>query len=104
MGWKKEEERALFKNRISAATERRREIESQKIDPILERGKSKRTSLHVCHFLDLPGREITIEGTSTVKHCTTATTKKSPKDKNGLEKKRREHCSKIESVPTQMEE
>ena len=26
MGWKKKEERALYKNRISAATERRREI------------------------------------------------------------------------------
>jgi hypothetical protein len=30
MGWKKKQERALFKNRISAATERRREIEAAK--------------------------------------------------------------------------
>ena len=36
-------------------------------------GKSKRTLIHGRHFPDLPGGEITIEGNSTVKHCTTAT-------------------------------
>jgi len=60
------------------------------------RGESVRTVKHGRHFTDLPGREITIEGTSTVKHCTTAT-KKSPRIKMG-KKKRREHCSKIELV------
>jgi hypothetical protein len=69
---KKKEERALFKNRMSAATERRREIEAAKKDPILERGgKSVRTVLHDRHFPDLPGGEITIKGTSILKHCTT---------------------------------
>jgi hypothetical protein len=47
-----------------------------------ERGrKSVRTRLHVHHFPDLPGGEITIEGISFEKHCTTATTKKSPTGK-----------------------
>ena len=37
-----------------------------------------------------------------MKHCTTTTTKKSPRIKMGLErKKRREHCSKIELVLAQ---
>ena len=50
---------------------------------------SERTGFHVRHFPDLPGREITIEGTSVTKHCTTAaTTKKSPRIKMGGEKKR----------------
>jgi len=69
---------------------RREKRNCQKKDRILERGrKSERTSFHVYHFPDLPGGEITIEGSSIVKHCTTATKKKS-KDKNGLEKKRGE--------------
>ena len=39
-GLEKKEERKLFKNRISAATERRRgNRSSQKIDPIVERGE-----------------------------------------------------------------
>ena len=41
MGWEKKEERALFKNRISAATENKEEKgnrSSQKKDLILERG------------------------------------------------------------------
>ena len=96
----------MFKYRISAATERRRENRSsQKKDPILDEreGKSVRTPCHVLHIPDLPSREITIE-VSTSKHCTTAT-KKSPRIKNGLEKrKRREHCSKIELVLPQKEE
>ena len=73
--------RALFKNINSACTkkEEKGKRTSQKIDPILERErKSVRTSLHVLHFPDLPCGEITIEGTSIVKHCTTAT-KKSPR-------------------------
>ena len=71
-GLKKKEERALFKNRISAATERRREINGTKKRPDLgEGGKSVLTPLHVSHFPDLPFGEITIEVTSIVKHCTT---------------------------------
>jgi hypothetical protein len=64
-----------------------------KKDPI---GKSVRTSIHVRHSPDLPGGEITIEVTSTLKHCTTAT-KKSTRIEMGWKKEmRREHCSKIE--------
>jgi hypothetical protein len=103
---KKKEERALFKNRISAATESRREIEAAKKRPDLGEGwrKSVRTVSHVRHFPDLPGGEITIEGSSTVKHCTT-TTKKRPKIKLSLKKKkRREHCSTIELLLPQKEE
>ena len=87
MDWKKEE-RALFKNRISVGTERRREKEKQpKKRPNLERrGEIVRTGCHVRHFADLPSGEITIEVTSIVKHCTTATTK-SPMIKMGWKKK-----------------
>ena len=53
--------------------------------------------IHARHFPDLPGGEITIEGSSILKHYTTAT-KKSSRIEMGLEKKRREHCSKIELV------
>ena len=91
MGWKKKEERALFKNRISAGTEKEEgEKKQPKKDPILERewGRNIRTLLHPRHFPDLPGGEITIEGTSTTKHCTT--NKEKSKEKNGLEKKRGE--------------
>ena len=75
----------MFKNRISAATERRREIEAAKKRPDLgEGGKSVRTVCHGRHFPDLPGGEITIEGTSTHKHCTTSSNnKEKSKDKNG---------------------
>jgi hypothetical protein len=82
--WIKKEERKLFKNRISAAQKRK------KSDPILRRVEGKcgnvRTVIHVRHFPNLPCGEITIEGNSTVKHCTTAT-KKSPRKKNGFGKK-----------------
>ena len=72
MGLENREERALFKNRISAATERRREIEDAKKRPDLGEGggKSVRTVLHGRHFPNLPFGEITIEGTSKFKHCT----------------------------------
>jgi hypothetical protein len=40
-GVEKKEERALFKNRISAATERRREIEAAKKRPDLGEGGEK---------------------------------------------------------------
>jgi hypothetical protein len=43
------------------------------------------------------------EGISKEKHCTTAT-KKSPRIKMGVKKKRREHCSKTELVLPQKEE
>ena len=69
----------------------------------MESGKSVRTVIHVCHFPDLPFGEITIEGTSIPKHCTTQQQRK-VQDKNGSEKKRREHCSKMESVLPQKEE
>jgi hypothetical protein len=55
----------------------------------LEReGKRVRTCFHGRHFLDLPFGDITIEGISIVKHCTTAATREKSKDKKGLEKKR----------------
>ena len=56
-----------------------------KKDPI---GKSVRTSIHVRHSPDLPGGEITIEVTSTLKHCTTATIK-STRIKMGWKKEMR---------------
>jgi hypothetical protein len=44
------------------------------------------------------------EGLGRLKHCTTATTKKSPRINMGWKKKkRREHCSKIELVLTENE-
>jgi hypothetical protein len=85
----------LFKNRISAI-QRRRKKETKR-----ETSKegSIRTFFHGRHFPDLPCGEITIEGSSILKHCTTTTTKKSPRIKMSLKKKkRREHCSKIELV------
>ena len=73
----------MFKKRISAATGRR-EKETARKDSILKREKkSVHTCFHGRHFPDLPGGEITIEGTSFVKHCTTAATKKSPTIKMG---------------------
>jgi len=75
----------LFKNRISAATEKEegKYRSSLKKDLILERGgESVLTCFHGHHFPDLPGGEITIEVTSREKHCTT-TTKKSPTIKMG---------------------
>jgi len=58
-----------------------------------------RTVSHGRHFPDLPGREITIEDKSLVKHCTTAaTTKKSPRIKMGGEKKGESIISKKELV------
>jgi hypothetical protein len=76
-----------------------------KKDLILERGgESVRTCIHGGHLPDLPGGEITIEGTSFTKHCTTAT-KKSPRIKMGWQrKKRRLDCLKIELVLPQKEE
>ena len=68
---KKEEERALFKNRISANTKGKKgKTKQPKKDLILERG-GKRTVLYKRHFPDLPFGEITIEGSSRLKHCTT---------------------------------
>ena len=43
MGLKRKEERALFKNKISAATETRRETEAAKKDPVWRGGKCVRT-------------------------------------------------------------
>ena len=76
--------------RISAKKKGRRENETDKKRPDLEErgGRCVLTVSHVYHFPDLPGGEITIEGTSTVKHCTThSNNKEKPKDKNGLKKK-----------------
>jgi len=42
----------------------------------------------VRHFPDLPGREISIEDKSLVKHCTQQQQQKKSKDKNGLRKKK----------------
>ena len=52
-GFENKEERALFKNKISAATERRREIEDAKKDPILERG-GKRVYVLYCMVVTFP--------------------------------------------------
>ena len=49
--------------------------------------KSVRTLNHVRHSTDIPSGEITVEGTSSMEHCTTATTKKSPRIKMGWKKK-----------------
>ena len=58
-------------------------------DPIL--GKSVRTSIHVSHFFDLPCGEITIEGSSQFKHCTTHQQQRNAQGyKNGSKKKRGE--------------
>ena len=87
----------MFKNRISAATERRREKETAKNRPDHgDGGKSVRTVLHGRHIPNLPCGETTctIEGTSRLKHCTTAaTTKKSPRIEKGWKKKRTERRS-----------
>jgi hypothetical protein len=48
---------------------------AKKTPDLGEGGKSVRTLFHGRHFPDLPGGEITIEVTSIVKHCTTATKK-----------------------------
>jgi hypothetical protein len=83
----------LFKNRISANKERRREIETAKKRTDLGEGEKEciRTVSHVRHFPNLPCREITIEGTSKSKHCTTYSNNKEKskdiKDKNGLKNK-----------------
>jgi hypothetical protein len=91
MGRKNKEERALFKNGISAATERRKKGATKKRPDRGEGGaKNERTVTHERHFPDLPCGEITIEGTSILKHCTTATTNKSPMIKMGVDKKRGE--------------
>jgi hypothetical protein len=51
-----------------------------------ETSENARTLIHVRHFADLPFGEITIEVTSTVKHCITGT-EKSPTIKMGWKKK-----------------
>ena len=87
----------LFKNIISAHSRHKRRKK--------EASKHARTSIHVCHFPDLPCGEITIEITSIVKHCTTAaTTKKSPRIKMGGEKKGESIISKKELVLPQKEQ
>ena len=65
-----------IENEISAGAKERREREIARKRPDLgdlerEGEKSVRTVMHVRHFPDLPFGEITIEGTSFVKHCTT---------------------------------
>ena len=58
----------MFKNRISAATERRREIEAAKKRPDLgEGGKSVRTSSHGRHFSDVPCGNVCIKSILRVK-------------------------------------
>ena len=82
----KNEFERLIKNEISAARKGRRKKETAKRRPIFWRVgstcKSVRTVFHGRHIPDLPSGEVTIEGTSTKKHCTTAT-KKSPRIKMG---------------------
>ena len=52
--------------------------------------KSVRTVSHLRHLPDLPCGEITIKGTSSMKHCTTHSNNKKSNDKNGFEKKEEE--------------
>ena len=87
----------MFKSGISAATERRREIEEHPKKTRSWRGEkeSVRTVVHVRHIPDLPCGEITIEVTSLFKHCTTAATKKCPRINMGKKKRGREDCSNI---------
>ena len=72
----------LFKNIISALhRHKRRKKETAKKKYDLERGvrkkESARTCIHARHCPDVPGGEITIEGISVEKHCTTPGIKKS---------------------------
>jgi hypothetical protein len=59
--------------------------------------------IHVPHFPNLPCGEITIEGTSFPKHCTTQHQRK-VQNKNGLEKKEKRALFKIELAQPQKEE
>ena len=70
----------------SVKAQKKEKERSEKRYDLGEGGKGVRTLCHVRHFPDLPGGEITIEGTSIGKHCTTAT-KKSPTINIGLKKK-----------------
>ena len=88
MGWKKKRREHCSKIELVLTQKEEGKKKQPKKDPILERWrKSVRTDLHGRHFPDLPFGEITIEGTSIVKHCTTAATKKSPRIKMGWKKK-----------------
>ena len=84
MGWetKRREHSAKIESVLPQKEEEKKK--QPKKDPILERGGGRvRTVIHARYFPDLPGGDITIEGTSTMKHCTTAITKKSPRIKMG---------------------
>ena len=60
MGWKKKRRRA-YCSKIELVLPQKEEGEKEYV----------RTCIHVAHFSDVPGGEITIEGTSSMKHCTT---------------------------------
>ena len=64
----------IQKKYLVQAQKEQEERNSIKTDQTLGGGESVhvRTVCHGCHFSDLPCGEITIEGTSLVKHCTTA--------------------------------
>jgi len=64
----KKEERTCSKLTL-AGTKEKGQRKSQK--KTRSWGKSVRTGFHVRHFPDVPCGEITIEVTSSVKHCTT---------------------------------
>ena len=91
-GLKKKEEHCSKIELVLPQKEEGKQKQSHKKRPdvLLERGgeKSVRTCLHVRQVPDLPCGEITIEGSSTLKHCTYTTTKKSPRIKMGWKKKR----------------
>jgi hypothetical protein len=93
MGWKKERGESIVQKKelVLPQKEEGKYRSSQKMTRSWRGGgESVRTEIHARHFPDLPGGEITIECTSCVKHCTTATTKKSPTIKMGLKKERGE--------------
>ena len=90
----------MFKNRISTDTERRREKKQRTKRPDLGEG-GKRVyvlpymvvTFPTCHLERLPLK--TLAELNTAPHSN----KEKSMDKNGIGKKRREHCIKIELVP-----
>ena len=72
MGWKKKRREHCSKIELVLPQKEEGEKKQPKKRPNLEVGgkKSVRTFSHGRHFPDLPFGDITIEGSSTVKHCT----------------------------------
>jgi hypothetical protein len=93
MGWKKKEERTLFKNRISAATERRREIEAAKSTRSWRGGE--RVYVLFCMFATFPTCHLE---RSPLKAPAPRNTAPHENTMSWKKKRKREHCLKIELV------